>query len=119
MAQGIQMQHSISYMYTKNGLAESLIKRIKLFVQPLLHNYNLPTTYWGHTILHATDLIQSLNSIIHVSDRVAVLNKIIQTPSLSKKGRTTTKMNNISSKHLRKERTRPPPKTVKENQPLV
>jgi hypothetical protein len=113
------MQHSISYMYTKNGLAESLIKRIKLFVQPLLHNYNLPTTYWGHTILHATDLIQSLNSIIHVSDRVAVLNKIIQTPSLSKKGRTTTKMNNISSKHLRKERTRPPPKTVKENQPLV
>jgi transposase InsO family protein len=30
MAQGIEIQHSIPYVHTRNGLAESLIKRIKL-----------------------------------------------------------------------------------------
>jgi hypothetical protein len=37
----------------KMVLAESLIKRIKLVARPLLHNWNLPITYWGHA-----DLIQ-------------------------------------------------------------
>jgi hypothetical protein len=46
MAQGIEVQHSMSYVYTRNGLAESLIKRIKLTTRPLLHNSNLPITYW-------------------------------------------------------------------------
>jgi hypothetical protein len=41
MAQAIQMQHSVPYVHTQNGLAKSLIKRIKLIVRPLLHNYNL------------------------------------------------------------------------------
>jgi transposase InsO family protein len=58
MAQGIEVQHSVPYVHTQNGLAESLIKRIKLIARPLLHNYNLPITYWGHAILHAADLIQ-------------------------------------------------------------
>jgi hypothetical protein len=42
MAQEIQVQHSVPYVHTQNGLAESLIKRIKLIVRPLLYNYNLP-----------------------------------------------------------------------------
>jgi hypothetical protein len=58
MTQGIQVQHFIPYVHTQNGLAESLIKRIKLIVRPLLHNYNLPISYWGHTALHAANLIQ-------------------------------------------------------------
>jgi hypothetical protein len=58
VAQGILVQHSVPYVHTQNGLAESLIKRIKLFVRPLLHNYNLPITCWGHTVLHTTNLIQ-------------------------------------------------------------
>jgi hypothetical protein len=48
----------VSYVHTQNGLAESLIKRIKLIARPLLHNYNLAITYWGLVVLHATDLIQ-------------------------------------------------------------
>jgi hypothetical protein len=47
-AQGIQVQHSVSYVHTQNGLAESLIKCIKLIARPLLHNSNLPITCWGH-----------------------------------------------------------------------
>jgi hypothetical protein len=40
--EGIQVQHSVPYVHTQNGLAESLIKRIKLIVRPLLHKCNLP-----------------------------------------------------------------------------
>jgi hypothetical protein len=65
MAQGIEVQHSMSYVHTQNGLTKSLIKRIKLIVRPLLHNCNLPITYWGHTILHATDLIQLRPTAYH------------------------------------------------------
>ena len=36
MALGIQVQHCVPYVYTQNGLAESLIKRIKLIARPLL-----------------------------------------------------------------------------------
>jgi transposase InsO family protein len=46
MAQGIQVQHSVPYVHTQNGLAESLIKRIKLIARPLLHNCNLPISCW-------------------------------------------------------------------------
>jgi hypothetical protein len=52
------VEHSIPYVHTRNGLAESLIKRIKLIAWPLLQNCNLPTSCWGHAVLHAADLIQ-------------------------------------------------------------
>jgi hypothetical protein len=55
----------VSYVHTQNGLAESLIKRIKLIVRPLLHNCNLPITCWGHAILHAADLIQLRSTAYH------------------------------------------------------
>jgi hypothetical protein len=58
MAQIIQVQHSVPYIHTQNGLTESLIKRIKLIVRPLLHNCNLSISCWGHAVLHAADLIQ-------------------------------------------------------------
>jgi hypothetical protein len=58
MAQGIKVQHLVPYVHTQNDLAESHIKRIKLIVRSLLHNCNLPITYWGHAILHVADLIQ-------------------------------------------------------------
>ena len=53
MALGIQVQHSVPYVHTQNGLAESLIKRVKLIARPLLQNCNLPTSCWGHAVLHA------------------------------------------------------------------
>jgi hypothetical protein len=65
MAQGIEVQHSVSYVHTQNGLTKSLIKRIKLIARPLLHNCNLPITCWGHAILHATDLIQLRPTAYH------------------------------------------------------
>jgi hypothetical protein len=44
MALGIEVQHSIQYVHTQNGLAESLIKRIKLIARPLLINCSLPSS---------------------------------------------------------------------------
>jgi hypothetical protein len=58
MTQGIQLQHSVPYVHTQNSLVESLIKIIKLIARPLLHNYNLPISCWGHVVLHVVDLIQ-------------------------------------------------------------
>jgi hypothetical protein len=52
------MEYSIPYIHTQNGLAESLIKRVKLIARPLLQNCKLSTSCWGHAVLHAADLIQ-------------------------------------------------------------
>ena len=57
-ALGIQVQHSVPYVHTQNGLAESLIKRVKLIARPLLMNCKFPTSCWGHAVLHTADLIQ-------------------------------------------------------------
>jgi hypothetical protein len=65
MAQGIEVQHSVSYAHTQNGLTESLIKRIKLIARPLLHNCILPITCWGHGVLHVADLIQLRPTAYH------------------------------------------------------
>jgi hypothetical protein len=67
MTQGIQVQHSVLYVHTQNGLAESLIKRIKLIVRPLQHNCNLPISCWDYAILHTTDLIQLRPTAYHTT----------------------------------------------------
>ncbi len=36
MTQGIEVQHSVPYIHTQNGLAESLIKRIRLIAKSLI-----------------------------------------------------------------------------------
>jgi hypothetical protein len=59
------VQYLVPYVHTKNGLAKSLIKRIKLIVRPLLHNCNLPISCLGHAILHAADLIQLQPTAYH------------------------------------------------------
>jgi len=43
LAMRIHVQYSIPYVHTQNGLAESLIKRIKLIARPILINCKLPT----------------------------------------------------------------------------
>jgi len=71
MAQGIELQHSVPYVHTQNGLAEALIKRIKLIARPILQGCNLPTTCWGHAILHAAVLIQLRPTAYHTASPAA------------------------------------------------
>jgi transposase InsO family protein len=67
MALGIEVHHAIPYVHTQNGLTESLIKRIKLILiaRPLLVNCSLPSSCWGHAILHVANLIQSRPTAYH------------------------------------------------------
>jgi hypothetical protein len=63
----IEVQHSVPYVHTLNGLAESLIKRIKLIARPLLQNCKLPTSCWDHIVLNAGDLIQLCPTAYHTA----------------------------------------------------
>jgi hypothetical protein len=65
MAQGIEVQYFVPYVYTQNGLPESLIKRIKLIARPLLQGCNLPTSCWGDAVLHVADLVQLCPTAYH------------------------------------------------------
>jgi hypothetical protein len=73
MTQGIEVQHYALYVHTQNSLTESLIKRIKLIARPLLQCYNLPTSCWGHTVLHATDLVQLCTTAYHTISPLQVV----------------------------------------------
>ena len=42
----------------KNGLAESLMKRLQLIARPLLMKTKLPASTWGHVVMHAASLIR-------------------------------------------------------------
>ena len=64
-AMGIKVEHSVPHVHTQNGLAESLIKRIKWIARPLLQNCKLPTSCWGHVVLHAAALIQLRPTTYH------------------------------------------------------
>jgi hypothetical protein len=61
----IKVEHSVAHVNTQNGLAESLIKRLQLIARPLLMKYNLPSSAWGHTILHAAALIRLTPIVSH------------------------------------------------------
>ena len=56
MSIGINVEHHVAHVHTQNGLAESLIKRLQLIARPLLMRAKLPTSVWGHAILHAASL---------------------------------------------------------------
>jgi hypothetical protein len=67
MAQEIEVQHYAPFVHTQNSLAESLIKRTKLITRPLLQGCNLPTSYWGHAILHAAGLVPLCLTTYHTA----------------------------------------------------
>ena len=52
------VEHPVAHVHTQNGLAESLIKRLQLIARPLLMRSKLPSSAWGHAILHAAALIR-------------------------------------------------------------
>ena len=65
MSIGIKVEHPVAHVHTQNGLAESLIKRLQLIARPLLMKSNLPSSAWGHAILHAAALIRLRPTAYH------------------------------------------------------
>jgi hypothetical protein len=74
---GIAVEHSVPHVHTQNGLAEALIKRIKLIARPLLQSCNLPNTCWGHAILHATALINFRPSAYNIHSPMQLVQGVI------------------------------------------
>ena len=58
MSIGIEVEHLVGHVHTQNGLAESLIKCLKLIARPFLIKAKLPMTTWGYAILHDVVLIR-------------------------------------------------------------
>jgi hypothetical protein len=81
MTQRIEVQHSVLYVHTQNGLAESVIKRIKLIAGPLLQDCNLPISCWGHAVLHAVDLVQLRPTASHTTSPLQLVREY--QPSIS------------------------------------
>jgi hypothetical protein len=73
MELGIQVQHLVPYVHTQSGLAKSLIKRIKLIARSLLMNCKLPSSCWGHAVLHAADLIQLRPTTYHSTSPIQLV----------------------------------------------
>ena len=57
MSVGTNIEHPVAHTHTQNGLAESLIKRLQLIARSLLMKTKLPTSVWGHAIMHAANLV--------------------------------------------------------------
>jgi len=76
MSLGIKVEHSVPHVHTQSGLAESLIKRIKLIARPLIQNSQLPSTCWGHAVLHAEALIQLRPPAYHDVSPIQLVQKI-------------------------------------------
>ena len=81
MSIGIEVEHSVAHTHTQNGLAESFIKRLQLIARPLLMRTNLPTTAWGHAILHAASLVRLRPTSYHKYSPLQLVNG--QEPDIS------------------------------------
>ena len=81
LAIGIRVEHSVAHVHTQIGLAESLIKRLQLIARSLLMKTKLPTSLWGHAILHAATLIRLRPTSYH---KVSPLQLVMgQEPNIS------------------------------------
>ncbi|CAL9025326.1 unnamed protein product [Prunus brigantina] len=58
MSLGIDVEHPVPHVHTQNGLAEAFIKRLQFIARTLLLKTELPTSAWGHAILHGATLVR-------------------------------------------------------------
>ena len=65
MSVGINIEYPVAHTHTQNGLAEFLIKRLQLIARPLLMKTKLPTSAWGHDIMHAANLVHIRPTAYH------------------------------------------------------
>ena len=65
MSVEINIEHLVAHTHTQNGLVESFIKRLQLIARPLLMKTKLPTSAWGHAIMHAAALVRIRPTTYH------------------------------------------------------
>ena len=65
MAVKINIEHPVAHTHTQNGLPESLIKRLNVIARQLLMKTKLPTSAWGHAIMHVANLVHIRRTAYH------------------------------------------------------
>ena len=65
VASGIALTYTVPYEHSQNGLAEAYIKKIQLVVQPLLIHAKLPSSLWGHAVLHVAAFLRLRPTLLH------------------------------------------------------
>ena len=65
MLVGIDVEHPIAHVHTQNGLAKYFIKHLQMIARPMLIRTQLPTSAWGHVILHAAALVRLKPTAYH------------------------------------------------------
>ena len=65
-ASWIEFAYSVAYEHSYNGLAEAFVKKIQLVARPLLLHVNIPSSLWGHAILHAATLLKITLTLLNV-----------------------------------------------------
>lgn len=63
---GISLKYSVPHEHSQNGLAKTFIKKLQLSARPLLIHAHLPSSTWGHAILHATALLCLCPTLLNV-----------------------------------------------------
>ena len=65
VASGITLTYAVPYEHSENSLTEAYIKKIQLVVRPLLIHAKLPSSLWGHAVLHAAALFRLRPTLLH------------------------------------------------------
>ena len=66
VATGITLTYSVPYKHSQNGMAKVFIKKIQLVTRPLLLQAQLPSSMWGHVVLHSTTLLKLRPTLLNV-----------------------------------------------------
>ena len=69
----IDFSDSVAYEHSQNGLAEAYVKKIQLVARPLLLHANLPSSFWGHAVLHAAALLKMRPTLLNVQTPIELL----------------------------------------------
>ena len=78
-ASGTDLEMSVAHAH--NSVAENMVKQVQMIARPLLLRSNLPTSCWGHAVLHAGSLLQYRPSGSSKETPYQMLNGV--TPDLS------------------------------------
>ena len=70
---GIELTYSVPYEHSQNGLAEAFIKKIQLVSRPLLLHAGLPTSMWGHAVLHAATLLRLRPTLLNTQTSLEIV----------------------------------------------
>ena len=57
MSIGIEVEHPVPHVHTQNGLAEAFIKRLQMIARSMVIRTKLPTSIWGHAVIHAANIV--------------------------------------------------------------